>query len=222
MTSRVSRIPYLSSIILALALLALPFIQSAWGAQDDNSFKPIISFAVIGDTGTGDEAQLSVARQMVQQREKTPFEFTIMLGDNIYEKGEEKDIKPRFEDPYKDLLAAGVKFYASLGNHDIIKGLQFQTNYHNFNMGGRRYYNFVKGSSENNENLLELFALDTNEMTPEQLKWLDESLENRLLSPFDLFLVEDAQPIHQTARATRTSLCQIWRRRGLFRPLALL
>jgi predicted MPP superfamily phosphohydrolase len=176
MTSRVSKIPYLSSIILALALLALPFIQSGWAAQDDNSFKPIISFAVIGDTGTGDEAQLAVARQMALRREKTPFEFTIMLGDNIYEKGEEKDIKPRFEDPYKDLLAAGVKFYASLGNHDIIKGLQFQTNYPNFNMGGRRYYNFVKGSSENNDNLLEFFALDSNEVTPEQLKWLDESL----------------------------------------------
>jgi predicted phosphodiesterase len=173
MTSRVSRIRYLNSIILALAFMALPFIATA---QDENSFNPIISFAVIGDTGTGDDAQLSVARQMVQQREKKSFEFTIMLGDNIYEKGEEKDIKPRFEDPYKDLLGAGVKFYAALGNHDIIKGTEFQTNYPNFNMGGRRYYNFVKGSSENHENLLEFFALDSNEMTPEQLKWLDESL----------------------------------------------
>jgi predicted phosphodiesterase len=173
MTSRVSRIRYLNSIILALAFMALPFIATA---QDENSFNPIISFAVIGDTGTGDDAQLSVARQMVQQREKKSFEFAIMLGDNIYEKGEEKDIKPRFEDPYKDLLGAGVKFYAALGNHDIIKGTEFQTNYPNFNMGGRRYYNFVKGSSENHENLLEFFALDSNEMTPEQLKWLDESL----------------------------------------------
>jgi hypothetical protein len=173
MTSKISRIQYINSIILALSLLALTFIAVA---QDENSLKPIISFAVIGDTGTGDEAQLSVARQMIRQREKTPFEFAIMLGDNIYEKGEEKDIKPRFEEPYKDLLAAGVKFYASLGNHDIIRGLQFQTNYPNFNMGGRRYYNFVKGSSENHENLIEFFALDTNELTPEQLKWLDETL----------------------------------------------
>lgn len=164
---------YLNAIILALSLLALTFVAAA---QDENSFKSIISFAVIGDTGTGDEAQLSVARQMVRQREKTSFEFAIMLGDNIYEKGEEKDIKPRFEEPYKDLLVAGVKFYASLGNHDIIRGVPFQTNYPNFNMGGRRYYNFVKGSSENHPNLLEFFALDSNEMTPEQLKWLDESL----------------------------------------------
>jgi phosphodiesterase/alkaline phosphatase D-like protein len=173
MTIRTSRSPYLTSIILALALLALPLVAAA---QNENSPKPIVTFAVIGDTGTGDEAQLSVARQMVRQREKTPFEFVIMLGDNIYERGEEKYIKPRFEEPYKELLEAGVKFYASLGNHDIIRGLEFQTNYPNFNMGGRRYYNFTKGSSDNAASLLEFFALDTNEMTPEQLKWLDESL----------------------------------------------
>jgi hypothetical protein len=173
MTNRTSLIRRLKSLILALSLLALPIIAAA---QDDSSAKPLITFAVIGDTGTGDVAQLTVARQMVRQREKTPFEFVLMLGDNIYEKGEEKDIKPRFEEPYKDLLEAGVKFYASLGNHDIIRGLEFQTNYPNFNMGGRRYYNFAKGPSESNESLLEFFALDSNEVTSEQLKWLDEGL----------------------------------------------
>ena len=137
-----------------------------------------VRFAVIGDTGTGDEAQLSVARQMARQHEKTPFEFVLMLGDNIYERGEEKYVKPRFEEPYKRLLDAGMKFYATLGNHDIIKGLEFQTRYPNFNMGGRRYYNFTKGASENYENLLEFFALDSNLMTDEQLKWLDDNLKS--------------------------------------------
>lgn len=173
MIIRASRIPYLNSIIFALLLLTLPIIAAA---QNENSARPAVIFAVMGDTGTGDEAQLSVARQMVRQREKTPFEFVLMLGDNIYENGEEKSIKSHFEEPYKDLLEAGVKFYATLGNHDIIRGLEFQTNYPNFNMGGRRYYNFVKDSSDNHENLLEFFALDSNLITPEQLKWLDESL----------------------------------------------
>jgi len=169
-----SRIPNLRSLILILLLLALPLIATA---QNENSSKSTIIFAVVGDTGTGDEAQLAVARQMVKQREKTPFELVIMLGDNIYEKGEEKYIKSHFEEPYKDLLAAGVKFYASLGNHDIIRGLEFQTKYPNFNMGGRRYYNFAKGASDNHENLLEFFALDSNVMSLEQLKWLDETLK---------------------------------------------
>jgi len=173
MVIRASQISNLKWLVLALLLLASPMIATA---QNGNNAKSTITFAVVGDTGTGDEAQLAVARQMIKQREKTPFEFVIMLGDNIYEKGEEKYIKSHFEEPYKDLLAAGVKFYASLGNHDIVRGVEFQTNYPNFNMGGRRYYNFAKSASDNSENLLEFFALDSNLMTPEQLKWLGEKL----------------------------------------------
>src|SRR5262245_27176268 len=173
MTIRTSLIASFKSLVLVFFLLSLPVIAAA---QDENSAKPIITFAVIGGTGTGDEAQLSVARQMVRHREKTPFEFTLMLGDNIYEKGEERLVKPRFEEPYKELLEAGVKFYASLGNHDIIRGLEFQTRYPNFNMGGRRYYNFNKGSSDGAESLLEFFALVSNDMITEQTKWLDALL----------------------------------------------
>ena len=144
--------------------------------QDQNASANQVTFAVIGDTGTGDEAQLAVARQMVSRREKTPFEFVLMLGDNIYETGDPKYIKPRFEEPYKDLLAAGVKFYAVLGNHDIIKGTAFQTNYENFNMGGKRYYNFTKGGV-GDSNLLEFFALDSNLLNEDQLAWLEEKLK---------------------------------------------
>jgi hypothetical protein len=174
MKFRTSQSFNLKSLIFALPLLLALLIAAT--AQDSNDAKYTITFAVIGDTGTGDEAQLAVAQQMVIQRAKTPFEFVIMLGDNIYESGSEKYIKSRFEQPYKDLLDAGVKFYASLGNHDIIKGVKFQTNYPNFNMGGRRYYNFAKGADDNGANLLEFFALDSNLMTPEQLKWLAENL----------------------------------------------
>lgn len=160
-----------SLVVAAAAMVAV--LSATVFAQTSTAEppKPII-FAVMGDTGSGDEAQLAVAQQMVKQRQQKLFEFVIMLGDNIYEKGEKEKIGTHFEQPYKDLLAAGVKFYASLGNHDIIKGLEFQTNYKNFNMGGRRYYNFSKADS-----LLEFFALDTNVMDDKQLGWLDGSLK---------------------------------------------
>lgn len=155
-----------------LAALCLAATISILGFAQDSTLKPPVIFAVMGDTGSGDEAQRAVAQQMVKQRQLKPFEFVIMLGDNIYEKGEKEKIGSHFEEPYKELLDAGVKFYASLGNHDIIKGLEFQTNYKNFNMGGRRYYNFGKG-----DDLLEFFALDTNELDSAQLGWLDQSLK---------------------------------------------
>jgi len=43
-----------------------------------------VRFAAIGDMGTGDAAQYEVAQRMVAARQNFPFEFVIMLGDNIY------------------------------------------------------------------------------------------------------------------------------------------
>ena len=45
--------------------------------------------------------------------------FVLMGGDNIYEgPATPEDYRLKFEEPYKPLLDAGVKFYAVLGNHD--------------------------------------------------------------------------------------------------------
>lgn len=134
-----------------------------------------LSFAVLGDSGTGAPPQFAVARAMFAERKKTPFDFVLMLGDNIYGGGKPEYFKPRFEDPYRDLLADGVKFYAALGNHDAPYA-EVHAKYEKFNMDGHRYYTFVKGAG-----LIQFFALDTNEtktaeLKTEQLKWLDEAL----------------------------------------------
>ena len=94
-----------------------------------------------------------------------PFEFVVMLGDNIYGHHEPSDFKRKFEDPYAPLLDAGVKFFASLGNHDITN----ERFYKPFNMDGKRYYNFRRGD-------VEFFALDSNYMDPEQLSWIEKAL----------------------------------------------
>src|SRR4030095_6398880 len=104
-----------------------------------------LTVAVIGDTGTGEKAQFDVAAQMMATRLKTPFDTVIMLGDNIYGGGKPPDFQPRFEDPYKDLLEAGVKFYAALGNHDAPYADE-HAKYPKFNMGGKRYYSFGRNN----------------------------------------------------------------------------
>ncbi len=137
-----------------------------------------LTFAVIGDSGDGSKAQFAIANQMVAARQKTPFDFVLMLGDNIYEGGKPKYFKPHFEAPYKELLAANVKFYAALGNHDAASA-DFHLKYANFNMGGKRYYNFVKGTA-GSDNLIEFFVLDTNDeksIPPAQLAWLEAALK---------------------------------------------
>jgi hypothetical protein len=77
-----------------------------------------VKFAVIGDTGTGDSHQFDVAKQLMTYRSRFQFPLVVMMGDNLYSGDGPKDYQKEFELPYKPLLDAGVKFYATLGNHD--------------------------------------------------------------------------------------------------------
>jgi len=127
-----------------------------------------IRFAVIGDSGTGGREQYEVAKEMETYRQKINFDFVIMLGDNIYGGHSPADFTRKFELPYKPLLDAGVKFYASLGNHDNPDDERL---YKPFNMGGERYYSFKKGD-------VAFFALDSSYMDPAQLSWIEQNLRN--------------------------------------------
>ena len=125
-----------------------------------------VRFAIIGDSGTGGRAQYRIAGQLAEYYQKYPFEFVLMLGDNIYGGERPKDYQKKFEVPYKPLLDGGVKFYAALGNHDDPN----QRFYKQFNMGGERYYTFSPGRG------VRFFALDSNYMGPDQLRWVEEQL----------------------------------------------
>jgi DNA repair exonuclease SbcCD nuclease subunit len=126
-----------------------------------------VKFAVIGDTGTGDQHQLDVAKQLATYRGKFPFDFVIMMGDNLYGSNGPKDYEKKFALPYRPLTDAGVKFYASLGNHDDPS----ERFYKPFNMNGERYYSFKPANSS-----VRFFALDSNYMDDKQLTWLDKEL----------------------------------------------
>jgi predicted phosphodiesterase len=127
-----------------------------------------VRFAVIGDSGTGDKPQYEVAEQMERYRQKVGFDFVLMLGDNIYGGHRPKDFVKKFEQPYKPLLDAGVKFYAVLGNHDDPNDERL---YKPFNMNGERYYSFKKGD-------VTFFALDSTYMDPNQLDWIEQNLKD--------------------------------------------
>jgi predicted MPP superfamily phosphohydrolase len=126
-----------------------------------------IKFAVIGDTGTGDNHQLAVAKQLNAMRAKFPFEFVVMVGDNLYGGNSPKDYDNKFAIPYKPLLDGGVKFYAALGNHDDPS----ERFYKPFNMNGERYYTFKPADG------VRFFALDSNYMDDKQLKWFEDQLK---------------------------------------------
>ena len=126
-----------------------------------------VRFAVIGDMGTGTRLQYQTAAKMNEVRAKFPFEFVLMLGDNIYGGHTPRDFEKKFERPYAGLLTAGVKFYATLGNHDK----EYDRFYKPFNMNGQQYYTYKK-------NNVRFFAMDTTYMSPQQLAWLEKELHN--------------------------------------------
>jgi hypothetical protein len=126
-----------------------------------------LHFAVIGDNGNGEEPQYDVARQMLRAHAVVPYTFVVMMGDNMYGSQTPRDFVNKFETPYGPLLRMGIPFYAALGNHDRPEN----RNYPHFNMGGQRYYSFVKGP-------VRFFVLDTNFVDPQQLAWFEGALKS--------------------------------------------
>jgi 3',5'-cyclic AMP phosphodiesterase CpdA len=159
--------PLLASIIAISASLAEAQNKSNLDLRLPLKDKSV-RFAVIGDSGTGEKEQYETAKQMETYRKAVGFDVVIMLGDNIYGGHEPRDFARKFEIPYKPLLDAGVKFYASLGNHDDPR---LEPLYKPFNMNGDRYYTFRKGD-------VQFFALDSNYMDPQQLTWVEQNLRS--------------------------------------------
>ena len=124
-----------------------------------------VRFVVIGDTGTGTEQQHELAQVMMRYRQAFPFEFVLMMGDNMYGSEKTGDYKKKFEDVYRPLLDQKVKFYAALGNHDESN----QRFYEFFNMEGQEYYRFTKGN-------VSFYSLNSNYMDKKQIDWLNEKL----------------------------------------------
>src|SRR6185503_10124979 len=128
----------MSRLIVALVLFfagaAAPIAQDVALPNASDSVK----FAIIGDSGTGSSAQFDVAKQLIASRSKFPYEFVLMMGDNLYSGSGERDYRKKFEEPYKPLLDSGLKFYAALGNHDNANEKMYKP----FNMNGERFYTF--------------------------------------------------------------------------------
>jgi hypothetical protein len=154
-----------SFAVIAFLLAALPTLSSAQDLRLPNK-SGSLKFAVIGDSGQPGTGQHAIAAQLVKWRERFRFELVLMTGDNLYGTERPRDYEKKFAIPYKPLIDAGVKFYASLGNHDDAGQIQYKL----FNMEGRKYYSFKP------KNGVRFFALDSNYVDTKQLEWLDKEL----------------------------------------------
>jgi hypothetical protein len=149
---------------------------------------PAARFVVIGDAGTRTQAQTAVAQRMSELYQARPFNAVLVAGDNAYPDGNPDLFNDSIARPYQDLIQRQVKFYPTLGNHDVKSG--FDANQLAY-WGVPRYYNFKLGSASSSA---EFWAIDSDLFTPEvdftepqnpvlkqqqaaqQLQWLTNSL----------------------------------------------
>jgi hypothetical protein len=125
-----------------------------------------VKFVVIGDFGTGDEESADIAARMSQLRSQFPFEFVITTGDNMLgSQDTPADFEEKFARPFALLLRAGVRFYASLGNHDAPSVMSYAP----WNMHGQRYYTYARRH-------VRFVVLDSNRVEAAQLEWLEQVL----------------------------------------------
>jgi tartrate-resistant acid phosphatase type 5 len=135
-----------------------------------------IRVLAFGDFGSGDENQRANAGAMQSYAHLHPFDFGITLGDNFYDKGATGLDDPRWTTLWTNLYGSlGITFYPVLGNHDWYDPdspaaeLLYSTVSSSWHMPSL-YYSFKAGAAQ-------FFALDTNDFSAAQIKWLTGELK---------------------------------------------
>lgn len=126
----------------------------------------------LGDFGTGGEDQDDVAQAMCRHLTSEAFGHVVTTGDNVYPEGDPAHFQDKFVRPYDCLFHGGVRFHATLGNHDILtRGGRPEIRHEAFGMPAR-YYAWNLGP-------VSFVMIDSNDVDRTQLGWIDRRL-NRM------------------------------------------
>jgi len=170
---------------------------------DPDSNSPHVDFFALGDVGTGEEMQRSVAEQMAEHAQKDPISFILFLGDNFYPSGVSSTTDDQWESKFEaiyDQPSLQVPFYAVLGNHDYVLNPKAQIDYTKISPRWQMPNNYYDRIIEVDSGVeLHLFGIDANMYHSnrtafnEQMDWLDNRLDS---SGAAWKLVYGHHPIH--------------------------
>ena len=157
------------------AATAVPLQPRRWDTTASH-----VSFAALGDNGSGGRHAMAVAEQLAHSYRDEPFGHVSLLGDICYY----GHIADRFDDvfvkPLGPLIDAEVEFELAVGNHD--GGIFFEEGVPDVEatlalLGTpSRYYAVTRGPAD-------FFYLDSGSIersgpdAGEQLSWLDDALD---------------------------------------------
>ena len=147
----------------------------AWVNRTDR-----LTFAAIGDNGSGGRQAMAVAKRMASTYVDAPFGNVFLLGDISYYGNFADRYDDVFVRPMQPLLDAGVTFDLAIGNHDEavrhsdVSFEEIEAEIRLLDTPGR-YYTRTYGPAD-------IFFLDSSvpglfgAESTEQLEWLDDTL----------------------------------------------
>ncbi len=113
-------------------------LRKTYDLIDDT--KPL-RFLVVGDTGSGSDAQYFVAEALEERCKQHDYQGLILLGDNFYMHGVDSVTDPQWDSkmfrPYGSPCLSKLVIYAILGNHDYQGNPDAQIKMHRLN---KRFY----------------------------------------------------------------------------------
>lgn len=166
-------------LAIAFALLAVPQVRSyvthlggsptqTWPLEPYAAGRePLLRLAAVGDVGHPGGREEATAAAIARAGDGRPFDALVLLGDNVYPRGDPAQLDETVFVPFAPVLDAGAQLWPILGNHDVMDG-HADANVEALGMPGRWY-------EERLGDLL-FVALDSNDLSRRQLGWLDEIL----------------------------------------------
>ena len=86
-------------------------------APPTGTYKPTRMW-VLGDSGTGSSKARKVMDAYIDVASEKPTDFCLMLGDNAYRHGSDKEFQKKLFDIYPEMLV-NTALWSAVGNHDL-------------------------------------------------------------------------------------------------------
>lgn len=83
---------------------------------------PRARLAIVGDVGTGDAHARRTGRTVARRGGVRGFDALLLLGDNVYPRGDASRLGATVFQPFRKTLRRGARIVATLGNHDVLDG----------------------------------------------------------------------------------------------------
>ncbi|MFM7068562.1 MAG: metallophosphoesterase family protein [Actinomycetes bacterium] len=128
---------------------------------------PPVHIAAVGDAGDSGRALNATASSVAHIARAEPYDVLLLLGDNVYPSGAVDRLPATVFRPFAPVLGSGTDLFAILGNHDVQRS-NGEAQMRALGMPGR-WWSTEIGS-------VLLVGLDSNDLSPRQLSWLERTL----------------------------------------------